>query len=59
MVERDRSDLLVVRRCQLLSISRSTFYATARGESDAHMLPMMAGHRMLPITNTTTRRLPR
>ena len=37
MVERDRSDLSVVRQCRLLSISRSSFYATPRGESDANL----------------------
>lgn len=37
MVERDRADLPVVRQCQLLSISRSSFYATPRGESDTNL----------------------
>jgi putative transposase len=37
MVERDRSDLSVVRQCRLLSISRSSFYATPRGESEANL----------------------
>ena len=41
MVERDRSDLSVVRQCRLLSISRSTFYATPRGESDANLSIMV------------------
>ena len=37
MVERDRSDLSVVRQCRLLSISRLSFYATPRGESEANL----------------------
>ena len=40
MVERDRSDLSVVRQCRLLSISRSSFYATPRGESDENLAIM-------------------
>jgi putative transposase len=41
MVGHDRSDLSVVRQSQLLSISRSSFYAPPQGESDAN-LPVMA-----------------
>ncbi len=40
MVERDRSDLSVVRQCQLLSISQSTFYAPPSGESDENLAIM-------------------
>jgi len=40
MVERDRAALPIVRQCQLLSISRSSFYATPRGESDANLTIM-------------------
>ncbi len=40
MVERDRSDLSVVRQCRLLSISRSSFYALPRGESDTNLAIM-------------------
>jgi hypothetical protein len=37
MVERDRPDLPVARQCQLLSISRSSFYAPPQGESDINL----------------------
>ncbi len=37
MVERDRTDLSVVRQCRLLSISCSSFYAPSQGESDANL----------------------
>jgi putative transposase len=37
MIERGRSDLAIGRQCQLLSISRSTFYAAPRGESDTNL----------------------
>ncbi len=40
MVEQGRSDLAVGRQCQLLSISRSSFYSTPRGESDANLAIM-------------------
>jgi len=40
MVERDRADLSVVRQCKLLSLSRSSFYATPRGESDTKLAIM-------------------
>ena len=40
MVERDHSDLSVVRQCRLLSISRSTFYAPPNGESDENLAIM-------------------
>ncbi len=40
MVERDHSDLSIVRQCRLLSISRSSFYAAPRGESDANLAIM-------------------
>ena len=40
MVERDRSDLSIVRQCRLLSISRSTFYAPPQGESDGNLAIM-------------------
>ncbi|MGI9485368.1 MAG: transposase [Geminicoccaceae bacterium] len=42
MVERGRADLPVVQQCQLLSISRSTFYAAPRGESDTNLSIMAA-----------------
>ena len=42
MVEQGRSDLAVGRQCQLLSISRSTFYAPPQGESDANLTIMAA-----------------
>ena len=40
MVERDRVALPIVRQCQLLSISRSSFYATPRGEGDTNLAIM-------------------
>ena len=40
MVERDRAALPIVRQCQLLSISRSSFYATPYGESDTNLIIM-------------------
>ncbi|MGI9510826.1 MAG: IS3 family transposase [Geminicoccaceae bacterium] len=40
MVEHNRADLPVVRQCQLLSISRSSFYATPCGESDINLAIM-------------------
>jgi len=40
MVERDRTDLSVVRQCRLLSISRSTFYVPPSGESDENLTIM-------------------
>ena len=40
MVERDRADLPIVRQCQLLSISRSSFYAAPRGENDTNLAIM-------------------
>ncbi len=40
MIECNRSDLSVVRQCQLLSISRSTFYAPPSGESDENLAIM-------------------
>ena len=40
MVERDRADLPIVRQCQLLLISRSSFYATPCGESDTNLTIM-------------------
>jgi putative transposase len=42
MIERGRSDLAIGRQCQLLSISRSTFYAAPRGESDTNLAIMAA-----------------
>ena len=40
MVERDRSDLSVVRQCRLLSISRSSFYTPPSGESGENLAIM-------------------
>lgn len=40
MIERGRSDLAIGQQCQLLSISRSTFHAAPRGESDTNLAIM-------------------
>ena len=40
MVERDRAALPIVRQCQLLSISRSSFYVARLGESDINLAIM-------------------
>jgi len=40
MVEPSRTDLSIVRQCQLLSISRSTFYARPSGESEENLTIM-------------------
>jgi len=40
MIERANPNLSVTRQCRLLSVSRSSFYYTAKGESDANLALM-------------------
>ena len=46
MVERDRSDLSVVRQCRLLSIGHSSFYAASRFNATKHGI--LSRHLLLP-----------
>ena len=40
MVDEDHSGLSIVRRCELLSIARSSFYRTVVGESETNLALM-------------------
>jgi len=40
MIERDNPNLSITRQCRMLSISRSSFYYTAKGESEANLALM-------------------